>query len=73
MDAKIDARVSHRFKATAEQVYDAWLDPERVRLWMAAALKSFGLAGDIQHIEIDARAGGKFRFSDMRDGTVARH
>jgi uncharacterized protein YndB with AHSA1/START domain len=73
MSDKIEARVSHRFQATAEQVYDAWLNPQHVRLWLAAALKSFGLAGDIQRIEIDARVGGKFFFSDMRDGTEARH
>jgi uncharacterized protein YndB with AHSA1/START domain len=73
MDAKIEVRVSHRFKVSAEQVYDAWLNPEQARLWMAAALKSFGLAGDMQRIEIDARVGGKFFFSDMRDGTEARH
>ena len=40
---------------------------------MAAALRSFGLAGDIRQIEIDARVGGKFLFTDMRDGTEARH
>src|SRR5262245_23563387 len=73
MGAKIEARASHRFTATAEQVYDAWLNPKQVRLWMAAALKSFGLAGDIQRIEIDSRVGGKFFFSDLRDGTEARH
>ncbi len=32
-----------------------------------------GLAGDIKRVEIDARVGGKFFFSDMRDGTEARH
>jgi uncharacterized protein YndB with AHSA1/START domain len=73
MDPKIEAKVSHCFKATAEQVYDAWLDPEQARVWMAAALKSLGLAGDIQRVEIDARVGGKFFFSDMRDGALARH
>ena len=73
MNSKIEAKVSHRFKATAERVYDAWLDPKQARVWMAAALKSFGLAGDIQRIEIDAKVGGKFFFSDMRDGTEARH
>ena len=73
MDEKIEARVSHRFKATAEQVYDAWLDPQQVRLWMSAALKSFGLSGDIQRIEIDARVGGAFLFSDRRGDTEARH
>lgn len=73
MNARIHARVSHRFKATAEQVYDAWLDPKQVRVWMAAALKSFGLAGDVRCVEIDARVGGKFRFCDMRDGKEAQH
>ena len=73
MSNKIEARVSHRFTATAERVYDAWLDPKQVRLWMAAALKTLGLAGDIRKIEIDAKVSGKFFFSDMRDGTEARH
>ena len=73
MTSKVAAKVTHRFKATAERVYDAWLNPAQVRLWMTAALKGFGLSGDIQRIEIDARVGGKFFFSDLRDGTEARH
>jgi uncharacterized protein YndB with AHSA1/START domain len=73
MQSKIEAKVSHRFKASAERVYDAWLDPKHVRVWMTAALKSLGLSGDIQRIEIDAKVGGKFFFSDIRDGTEARH
>jgi uncharacterized protein YndB with AHSA1/START domain len=40
---------------------------------MTTALKSLGLAGDIKRVEIDARVGGKFFFSDIRDGTEARH
>ena len=73
MGSRIEATVSHRFKAPAERVYDAWLNPEEVRTWMAAALKSSGLAGDVRRVEIDARVGGKFFFSDMRDGNVAEH
>src|SRR5262245_4916210 len=72
MTSKIEARVSHQFKTTAERVYDAWLNPEQVRQWLAASLRSFGLAGDIRRVEIDARVGGKFFFSDMRDGQEAR-
>ena len=34
---------------------------------------NLGLAGDMKRVEIDARVGGKFYFSDMRDGTEARH
>jgi uncharacterized protein YndB with AHSA1/START domain len=73
MSSRIEARTTHHFKAAAERVYDAWLNPEQVRVWMAAALKSFGLAGDIRRVEIDARVGGRFFFSDMRDGTEQRH
>lgn len=73
MTSKIEAKVTHRFKASADRVYDAWLDPKKGRLWMEAALIQLGLAGDIQRVEIDARVGGKFFFSDMRDGTEARH
>lgn len=73
MTSKIEAKVTHRFKASAERVYDAWLDPKKGRLWMEAALIRLGLSGDIQRVEIDARVGGKFFFSDMRDGTEARH
>ncbi len=48
MNSKTEARVTHRFKATAERVYDAWLDPEQARLWMTCADKSFGLPGDVR-------------------------
>jgi uncharacterized protein YndB with AHSA1/START domain len=73
MSSRIEARVSHRFKVQAELVYDVWLNPEQVRTWMAASLRSMGLAGDIRRVEIDARVGGKFFFSDMRDGEEAKH
>jgi uncharacterized protein YndB with AHSA1/START domain len=73
MTSKIQARVVHHFKVPAERVYDAWLNPEQVRVWLATATRSLGLAGDIRHVEIDARVGGRFLFSDMRDGKEARH
>jgi uncharacterized protein YndB with AHSA1/START domain len=73
MSSKIEARVTHRFKAPAERVYDAWLNPDQVRMWLGAALKSHGLSGEIRRIEIDPKVGGKFFFSDMRGGQEARH
>lgn len=73
MSEKIEVRVSHQFSASAEQVYDAWLDPAKARIWQKAALQRMGLAGDIVTVDIDARVGGKFLFSDMRDGVETKH
>src|SRR5689334_6090321 len=73
MSSKIEARVTHRFAASAERVYDAWLDPDKVRVWMASALQESGLTGEMKRTEIDVRVGGKFFFSDMRNGVEAKH
>lgn len=73
MSMTIEARVSHQFRAPAGQVYDDWLDPAKARRWMAAALQTMGLAGDMKQIEIDARVGGKFLFTDQRGEVEARH
>ena len=69
----IQAKVTHRFSASPEKVFDAWLDPQSVRRWMKAALVGMGLAGDIRQVRVEARKGGKFFFSDMRDEVEARH
>lgn len=73
MSGKVRARVSREFQVSAERVYDTWLDPEQVRLWMGSALRGFGLAGEMRRVEIDPRVGGKFFFSDMRGEMEARH
>jgi uncharacterized protein YndB with AHSA1/START domain len=70
---KIEARVQEELRCSPEQLYDAWLDPISFRKWMASALKSFGLPGDLRRIETDPRVGGKFCFSDRRNGGEAVH
>ncbi len=40
---------------------------------MRTASQSMGLSGDIGQIEIDPRVGDAFLFTDIRDGTEARH
>ncbi len=70
---KINVKVSHQFKASPQRVYDAWLDPAVARVWMRAALQSMGLSGEVGQVSIDPRVGGAFLFTDMRQGTEARH
>lgn len=69
----VTAHASHRIMAPPERVYDAWLDPEKARIWMRMALTDFGLPGDVRRMEIDPRVGGRFTFSDMRQGGEAVH
>ncbi len=40
---------------------------------MAAALREMGLEGDMQTVEIDAKVGGRFLISDVRNGVETRH
>lgn len=70
---RIEARVNLQLHCSPEQLYDAWLDPEQIRAWMSQSLKSFGLTGELRRIETDPRVGGKFCFSDMRNGVEAIH
>jgi uncharacterized protein YndB with AHSA1/START domain len=68
----VEATVTHRFTASAERVFDAWLDPAMVRIW--AAQPSPGRDRiDVRRVEIDARVGGRFTFSDMRAEGEAVH
>lgn len=68
----IEARTQHVFQASAERVFDAWLDPAKVRAWMQRAAP--GMRGfDVRRVEIDARVGGRFTFSDMREQGEAVH
>ena len=74
MSDAVEVSAEHHFRhATADEVYDAWLSPQKVRRWMSHALVTFGLSGEIVRIEIDPRPGGAFLFSDMRDGEEMRH
>ncbi len=73
MSARIQARVTHRFDASPERVFDAWVRPESVRRWLKAALTDMGLEGDTREVRVDARPGGSYCFSDMRSGREARH
>ncbi len=73
MTEKLEAKVTHRFAASPERVYDAFVNPEIVRAWQESWARLSGTRGKITACEIDPRVGGKFLFADMRDGEEARH
>lgn len=61
-------RVRRGFDASAERVFDAWLDPERARAFLFSTS-----TGVMVRAEVDARVGGSFNFTDRRDGVDAEH
>ncbi len=73
MGERIDAIVIHNFTSSAEAVFESWLEPIAIRKWMQSALKAFGLPGDLVLVEVDARIGGTFCFSDNRPTGEAFH
>ncbi|HEY2586684.1 MAG TPA: SRPBCC domain-containing protein [Tepidisphaeraceae bacterium] len=63
-------RVTRHFAASAERVFDAWLDPAMLGRWM------FGEAvrdEQIVRLEVDPRVGGSFSFVVRRQGAEFAH
>jgi uncharacterized protein YndB with AHSA1/START domain len=61
-------RVTHRYAQSAERVFDAWLDPAIARRFLFATP-----TGEMVRAETDPRVGGKFVFTDRRDGQEVEH
>jgi uncharacterized protein YndB with AHSA1/START domain len=65
---RVTVRVTHRFSASAERVFDAWLDPQKACKFLFATL-----TGQMVRVEIDARVGGVYCFVDRRNGEDVEH
>lgn len=66
----VEVTVIRRFAASAERVFDAWLDPVLIGQWM------FGprlREEEILHLTVDARVGGTFSFLVRRQGQELDH
>jgi len=56
-------RMTRRFEAAPERVFDAWLDPATARRWL------FTLPSDQEYrAELDARVGGRWTITARRGG-----
>jgi len=54
-DSDMSVRITRRIRATPEELFDAWTNPESVRVWMCP--------GDVKEsrAQLDPRVGGKFQ------------
>jgi uncharacterized protein YndB with AHSA1/START domain len=66
----VQARVTRRFGAPPERVFDAWLDTEMIKQWiMGPSLRQ----DEVLRIAVDPRVGGTFSFLVRRQGREIDH
>jgi len=63
----VRARVRRHFRAQAEDVFDAWIDPAKIRQWFAPGM------GETQRVDVDPRVGGSFCIVQRRADADATH
>lgn len=61
MSSPVSIRVTHRYSAPADRVFDAWLTPP-----MAARFLFRTRTGNVMHCEIQPEVGGGFTITDRR-------
>ena len=57
--------IERRLDATPEQVWAAWTDPDQAAAWW----HPHGVSTPRETVEIDARPGGRYRYTMVRDDT----
>lgn len=74
-DNSVAARVTRRFAATPERVFDAWLDPDKVRAWWTLSAAAAGRGGteSVERVQIEPHLGGSFSILVRRDAKLIDH
>ncbi len=67
-DSREPCRITRRFDAPPERVFDAWLDPETAGRFLFATEE-----GEMVRVEIDPRVGGRYSIVERRDGEDVEH
>ena len=62
---RVVVKAARRYVSPPHQVFGTWLDPGLARQWLFATASS-----PMARAVIDARVGGSFRLSDLRDGAI---
>lgn len=70
MSAGPVVRVTRTIAASAERVFDAWLDPAMIQKFIVGPQVR---EEELVHINVDARVGGKFSFLVRRAGQPIDH
>jgi uncharacterized protein YndB with AHSA1/START domain len=60
--------VKRQFEASAERVFDAWLDPQSAGQFLFRTP-----TGEMKRVEIDAQIGGMFVVAEQRGDVLAEH
>ena len=67
MSDNVEAAATRRMAASAEQVFDAFLDPARIRQWFGPGL------GEVTRADVEPRVGGRFTITQKREQGDAVH
>jgi uncharacterized protein YndB with AHSA1/START domain len=69
-ESPVTVRVTHRYTAPPERVFDAWVTPGLIERWM---VQPSGSTDEIVSVTVDLRPGGRFSFVVRRDGEELNH
>jgi len=64
----VEVRVTQRYSAPAERVFDAWIDPAVAGRWLFAIASR-----PAERVKINARVGGAFQFVERGRGSDVMH